>query len=127
MRGPEISNRLMDGAISKMGEGVAIAVPVAEQIGQTWESSVREFRSTQQCNCAAKRMLPRRRARPSSFFDFSGISSKSVQIVSLMVHPKRFQRHQPTSFDCLPGTGFGLRPVERNDRRPRAGLTDYRA
>jgi len=47
---PEISNRSMAGTISTIREGVGTAVPAAEQIGQTWESSEREFRSTQQCN-----------------------------------------------------------------------------
>lgn len=84
---PEISNWLTDGTISTLGEGVAIAVPVAEQIGQTWESSEGEFRSTQQCNCATKRMLPRKKARQKSFFDFSDILTKSVQLMSPMVHP----------------------------------------
>src|ERR1700752_4278803 len=71
---PEISKWLLDGIISTIGDGVAIAVPVAEQIGQTCESSEREFRSTQQCNCAAKRMLPRSINRKQACFNWLGIS-----------------------------------------------------
>ena len=122
---PEISNWLTDGTISTLGEGVAIAVPVAEQIGQTWESSEGEFRSTQQCNCAAKRMLPRRRGRQKSFFAFSDILTKSVQLMSLMVHPKSFQWHQLPRFRLPAGTACGLHPGELNDRNPGAGPFEH--
>jgi hypothetical protein len=44
------SSRLIAGTIAMIRQAVAMAAPVAEQIGQTWESTVREFKSTQQCN-----------------------------------------------------------------------------
>ena len=59
MTTPETSSRLTAGAISTIKEGVETAVPVAEQIGHKWESIVGEVKSTQQCNCAVRRMAPR--------------------------------------------------------------------
>ena len=79
---PEASSLLMAGAISTIREGVRTAVPAAEQIGQMCESIVGEFKSTQQCNCAAKSTPARRRARQKNCFDFSGILPKLVQSVS---------------------------------------------
>lgn len=56
---PETSSRFTAGVISTTKEGVAMAAPAVEQMGQTCESMVREFKSTQQCSCAAKSMLIR--------------------------------------------------------------------
>ncbi len=38
-------------------------MPAVEQMGQAWESIVEEFKSTQQCSCAARKMAARSRAR----------------------------------------------------------------
>jgi hypothetical protein len=57
---PETSSRLTAGAISTIKEGVGTALPAAEQTGHTWESIVGEVKSAQQCNCAVRRMAPRR-------------------------------------------------------------------
>jgi len=81
---PEISSLLMAGAISTPREGGAMAVPAAEQIGQTCESSAREFRSTQQCSCAARRIPPRRSARKKKRLDFSGISPVFEALLSYL-------------------------------------------
>src|SRR6266852_3499419 len=70
---PEASSRLTAGAISTTREGVATAVPAVEQIGHTCESIVRELKSTQQCNCAVRRMAPSS-ARKKNRFELSGIS-----------------------------------------------------
>ena len=67
------SNRLIAGTIAMISEAVAMAAPVAEQIGHTCESSVREFKSTQQCNCAARKMIPRSKARSLACFEEPGI------------------------------------------------------
>ncbi len=42
---------------------VVIAAPSVWQTGQACESIAGEFRSTQQCNCAARNMLARSKAR----------------------------------------------------------------
>ena len=60
---PETSSLLTAGAISTISEGVGTAVAAAEQIGHTCESIVGEFKSTQQCNCAVRRMAPRSKNR----------------------------------------------------------------
>jgi hypothetical protein len=60
---------LTAGTIAMIGEVVAIAEPVAEQIGHTWESTVPELKSTQQCNCAARKMIPKSKARNFSCFE----------------------------------------------------------
>ena len=57
-----------------------MAVPVAEQIGQTCESREREVRSTQQCSCPARRMPPRRSATKRNRFDFAGIGPVFVRL-----------------------------------------------
>jgi hypothetical protein len=67
------SSRLIAGTIAMIGEAVAIAAPVAEQIGHTWESSVREFKSTQQCNCGARKMIPKSKARNWTCFECTDI------------------------------------------------------
>ena len=67
------SSRLIAGAIASIKEGVAIAVPAVEQIGQTCESTVREFKSTQQCNCAARKTTPRSNARKWTRFEWTDI------------------------------------------------------
>ncbi len=46
----KISKRLIAGTMAMIRQAVAMAAAVAEQIGQTWESTVRELKSTQQCN-----------------------------------------------------------------------------
>ncbi len=79
---PEASSLLTAGAISTISEGVRTAEPAAEQIGQTCESIVREFKSTQQCNCAAKSTPARRRARQKNCFDFSGILPQLLKSAS---------------------------------------------
>jgi len=58
-----VSRRLMAGTSARRREGAATAMPAVEQMGQAWESMVEEFRSTQQCNCAARKMPAKRRAR----------------------------------------------------------------
>src|SRR6266851_777045 len=77
---PETSSRLIAGAISTIRDGVGTAVPAAEQIGQTCESSDREFRSTQQCSCPARRMPPRRSATKRNRFDFAAIVPVFVRL-----------------------------------------------
>jgi len=67
------SSRLIAGTVAIVREGVAIAAPAAEQIGHTWESSVREFKSTQQCNCAARKTTPRSNARKWTRFEWTDI------------------------------------------------------
>src|SRR5271166_6489298 len=73
---PEISNRFTAGAISTIREGVAMAVPAAEQSGQTCESMVGEFKSTQQCNCAAKSTLTEQREH----VDALGLARKFAKV-----------------------------------------------
>ena len=53
----------MAGAITMISEGVAIAVPAVEQIGQKCESVVLEFRSAQQCNCAPRKTTPKSKGK----------------------------------------------------------------
>ncbi len=52
-----ISNRAIAGAMANIGEGVAIAIPAVEQIGQTCESMVLELNSTQQCICDTRKTM----------------------------------------------------------------------
>src|SRR5215471_10075447 len=59
------SSRLTAGAISTCTAEGTTADPAAEQMGQTWESSVCEFRSKQQCNCAPNSTLARSATRKS--------------------------------------------------------------
>lgn len=70
---PKTSSRLIAGTIVMIGEGVAMAVPAVEQIGQTCESIGRGLKSTQQCNCAAKKTTPRSRTTKKARFDWPDI------------------------------------------------------
>src|SRR5690242_17858903 len=83
---PEISSRLISGAISTIKEGVGTAVPAAEQSGQTCESREREFRSTQQCSCPARRRPPRRSATKKNRFDFAGIVPVFVRLATYLYY-----------------------------------------
>jgi hypothetical protein len=49
--------------MAMIGEGVEIALPAVEQIGQKCESIVREFSSRQQCIWAARKTIPRSKTR----------------------------------------------------------------
>jgi len=69
----KISSRLIAGTIVMIREGVAMAVPAAEQIGQTRESTELELRSTQQCNCAPRNTTPMSKARMETRFVLTGI------------------------------------------------------
>jgi hypothetical protein len=60
---PKTSSRLIAGTMAITREGVEIAVPAVEQIGQTCESSAREFRSTQQCSWAARKTITASQAK----------------------------------------------------------------
>ena len=55
---PTTTSRLTAGTIAITKVGVATALPTAEQIGQMCELITPEFKSTQQCICAARRMIP---------------------------------------------------------------------
>jgi hypothetical protein len=57
------TSRLIAGTIVMIREGVAIAVPAVEQIGQMCEAAELELRSAQQCNCAPRKTTPRSKAR----------------------------------------------------------------
>jgi hypothetical protein len=63
----------MAGTKARAREGVATAMPAVEQMGQAWESIVEEFRSTQQCNCDARKMPARRRAKKQTHRVLPGI------------------------------------------------------
>ena len=57
------SRRLIAGTMVMMREGVAMAMPAVEQMGQACEAIVAEFKSIQQCNWAARKMPARSKAR----------------------------------------------------------------
>lgn len=59
----KISSQLIAGTIVMIREGVAMAVPAVEQIGQMCEATELELRSAQQCNCAPRKTTPRSIAR----------------------------------------------------------------
>lgn len=58
-----ISKRCMARDATKISAIVAMAAPAVWQTGQACESMVREFRSMQQCNCAARKIAARNKAR----------------------------------------------------------------
>lgn len=127
---PETSSRLMAGAISTIREGVGTAVPAAEQIGQTGESSDREFRSTQQCNCPARRMPPRRSATKKNHLDFAGIVPVFVRLAALfivrpLVGPEHLVTEHSVPTRTAPGLGLG-RPRDAR-LTPLAALEDSAA
>jgi len=53
------TNRQTAEVITKVAEGVSRAEPVVEQMGQRWELGGPEVKSTQEWNCAARKMTPR--------------------------------------------------------------------
>jgi hypothetical protein len=58
------SSRFIAGTIAKFSDGVAIAAPADEQIGQTCESRIFAFSSPQQqCSCAARTTATRSNAK----------------------------------------------------------------
>jgi hypothetical protein len=63
------SNRLIAGTIAMIKQAVAMAAPAAEHTGHTCESTVRELKSTQQCNCAARKMIAKSKARSLTCFE----------------------------------------------------------
>lgn len=72
----ETSSRLMDGTSSRTTEGVRIAVPAPEQIGQACESIAVEFKSTQQCISVLNRAHANTTARKQMSFERLVISSR---------------------------------------------------
>lgn len=72
----ETSSLLTDGTSSRTTEGVRIAVPAPEQIGQACESIVVEFKSAQQCISALNRTHAKATARKQISFERLVISPR---------------------------------------------------
>lgn len=57
------SSLFVAGSVAIFIEGVAIAIPGVEHIGQPCESVESGFRSTQQCHCAPRKTVAKSRVR----------------------------------------------------------------
>ena len=70
---PAISSRFAAWTVAIVIAGVATALPAAEQMGQICELITPEFISTQQCICAARKMIPSSIATTYARFELLGI------------------------------------------------------